>query len=606
MEKINFQKFDIDQENRAITFSCASNIPYLRYDEQHKIEYNEILIINENSVDLSRLNNGAPLLFNHDTDKLLGMVQKAWIIEDRVYVRVRFSANDEFAERIYKDILDGIIKNVSIGYQIEDYEDKKENGIYNRYVIKWMIFETSIVSIPADNTVGIRNLKIKERKNMLKRNKKECGEEKPLEEKECDKLEEKDLAEDEEKLESEQAEQEVSESEKVDAEQAETADEKKDDEKTIEDLKAELAELKDEIAKLQEKPVDDKKPVDDQAVKEMETIAENFDVPKEELQKAIDKKLTVKEFKNIVKSFNINNIKERKNMKHEFRDYLKARDFEKPFVLRDFTGFSDSDLVGTQTLPLIAALDKRLGVKGYRAINGLHSNLSLPVQSSRIEVATKDINVDAVDSNPGFTAVTLSPKKITGSVLIGKEMLANTNSDVEAFVIDSLLKEISYTIEQKMLAAVASAATTTITYSSINAITWGDILAMEAAVDGYLLDNLAFVMNPAAKAALKQIVKASDAITGFICEDNKVNGYDVNTTGVALNDNILFGDWSQLVLASWNEGMQILVDPYSYSRAGNLLIVASALVDTAVVQPDAFAIGKVQSSSSSESSGSSN
>jgi len=55
-------------------------------------------------------------LWNHDKDVLLGVVENAYIIDNRVYVRVRFSGNDEFADRIYKDILDGIIKGVSIGY----------------------------------------------------------------------------------------------------------------------------------------------------------------------------------------------------------------------------------------------------------------------------------------------------------------------------------------------------------------------------------------------------------------------------------------------------------------------------------------------------------
>jgi phage head maturation protease len=64
------------------------------------------------------LNNSAPLLFNHNVDKLLGVVEKAWIVEDRVYVRVRFSRNDDFADRIFKDILDGLIKNISIGYVV--------------------------------------------------------------------------------------------------------------------------------------------------------------------------------------------------------------------------------------------------------------------------------------------------------------------------------------------------------------------------------------------------------------------------------------------------------------------------------------------------------
>lgn len=596
MQHINFEKFEVDQENRAITFSCASTQPYQRYDQQHGIAYEQILVVNQQAVNIDRLNNGAPLLFNHDTDKLLGMVQKAYIIEDRIYVRVRFSQNDQFADRIYKDILDGLIKNVSIGYLIQEYKDVKQDGINKRYVEKWMIYETSIVSIPADNTVGIRKLNIKE-SNMK---------EKQLQKQQIKEQQANQVAE-------QQAEQ-----------VAEQAIEKTNDEQNVEkdeiaELKAQIEKLKEQIAnkeceqELEQKQCGEEKEqeqqkiqekqcsIDEQGKRQMEKIADDFGVPKDEVQKALEKKLTVKQFKNVVKNFNIkSNNKENKKM-NRFADYLQQRNYEKPFLMRDFTGFSDSDLVGTQTTPLVAALDKRLGVKGFRALNGLHSNISIPVQTTRIEVADKDICAPATDSNPAFTAVELSPNKITGSVLVCKQMLVNTNSDVEAFIIDSLLKEISYKIEQKMLGAVASSAATTITYSNINSITWADILAMQAAIDGYLINNTSFVMNPAARAALKATPKASDTITGFICEDNEVNGYKVNVTGVALNDNIYFGDWNQLVLATWGQGIQILVDPYTESRAGNIVIVASALVDAAVVQPDAFAIGKVQSGSSDSS-----
>jgi hypothetical protein len=134
-------------------------------------------------------------------------------------------------------------------------------------------------------------------------------------------------------------------------------------------------------------------------------------------------------------------------------------------------------------------------------------------------------------------------------------MLANTNSDVEAFIIDSLLKEISYKIEAMMLGKVAEGAGKEINYSAVTAVTWADVLAMEAAIGGYLVDNTAFVMSPAARAALKGTPKAENTISGFICEGNEVNGYAVNVSGVAGNDNIYFGDWNELVLATWGEGI---------------------------------------------------
>ena len=67
-EKINFEKFQVNEETREITFSCASDKPYQRYDQEHEIAYNQILVVDESAVNLQRLNNSAPLLFNHDTD----------------------------------------------------------------------------------------------------------------------------------------------------------------------------------------------------------------------------------------------------------------------------------------------------------------------------------------------------------------------------------------------------------------------------------------------------------------------------------------------------------------------------------------------------------
>jgi len=40
-------------------------------------------------------------------------------------VRVKLSPNDEFSKRVWADMVDGIIASISIGYTIDDYEDKK-------------------------------------------------------------------------------------------------------------------------------------------------------------------------------------------------------------------------------------------------------------------------------------------------------------------------------------------------------------------------------------------------------------------------------------------------------------------------------------------------
>jgi len=69
---------------------------------------------------MSRLNNGnAPILWNHNVEENLGIVEKAWIAGNKVFVQCKFSKNSEFADRVWKDLLDSTLKNVSLGYTIE-------------------------------------------------------------------------------------------------------------------------------------------------------------------------------------------------------------------------------------------------------------------------------------------------------------------------------------------------------------------------------------------------------------------------------------------------------------------------------------------------------
>lgn len=601
--QISFEKFDVNEAERKITFSCASDYPYIRYDEEHQIEYEQILVINEDSVDFSRLNTGnSPLLFNHDTNKLLGIVNRAYIIQNKIFVQVQFSKNDEFADRIYKDILDGTIKGVSIGYQIDSYQDKKEKGINKRYVDKFMIYEVSIVSIPADPKVGFRNFNIinkddnfmedkvvkQDVQQVVENTPTENIQQKPIEEKACveDKVEVKACGEDEQMK-------------KLRAEN--------------EELKCKIKALEDEKGQVVEQ---EEKPLDDNARQQIVKIGQDFHIAKEEIDRAIEEKLTVREFKNKIKNINFNVKKENKIMdsKREFREYIEKREFDKPFNFRSFSGFGGltgqggESLIGTQVLPLVQILQKKLGVKGYRVLSSLTSNITIPVQTTRnVAYVTDHLRDAATESNPGFTPVTLTPHKISGNTTIGKELLTQVNDDVIAFVIDSLLKEISYKIEDYMLGKVVAGNPTEINYASLGSIDFDDILAFQSAVSGYNLDPAAmsFVMSPSARAVLKGTPLVS-SYPKFLCENNQINGYRAEVSGCVSNNNIYFGDWSKLILAIWDKGgMDVIIDPYTQAKEGNIVVVANMCIDAAIEQAGAFAIGRVQTSDSSESSDSS-
>ncbi len=145
---------DKDSRRRIISFS--SETPYTRWFGV------EILDHAEGAVDLSRLNQVGVLLFNHDTDEVLGKVVRAWVENNRGMAEVEFDT-DADAEKIFGKVKSGTLKTTSVRYSVDTWEDvaagkQSADGRFTgpcQIARKWTPLEVSIVSVPADATVGV-------------------------------------------------------------------------------------------------------------------------------------------------------------------------------------------------------------------------------------------------------------------------------------------------------------------------------------------------------------------------------------------------------------------------------------------------------------------
>lgn len=148
----------VDTDSRTVELSFSSETPYGRWFGD------EILCHDEECINLERFNNGlGTVLFNHDRDAVVGHIDKVWLEDNRGKALVRFDT-DEQSETIFQKVQSGTLQGVSVGYAInryevlEDEDTKSTNGRFNgpAYVVTdWEPLEISIVSVPADPTVGV-------------------------------------------------------------------------------------------------------------------------------------------------------------------------------------------------------------------------------------------------------------------------------------------------------------------------------------------------------------------------------------------------------------------------------------------------------------------
>jgi len=133
-------------DERTFEFPFSSEYPVSRYFGS------EVLSHESKAPNFMRLNDGAPFLFNHNPDKVLGVVERAYLDEDkkRAYAKIRFSRS-EFAKQYLDDVKDGILRGISFGYSIDEVEQREEGVL----ATSWTPHELSLVSIPADPTIGI-------------------------------------------------------------------------------------------------------------------------------------------------------------------------------------------------------------------------------------------------------------------------------------------------------------------------------------------------------------------------------------------------------------------------------------------------------------------
>ena len=177
-----FERSAIDEKNRTVQLAFSSEQPFSRWFGI------EILDHAQGSVDLERLNNGAPLLVDHSTSDHVGTIMQVVVGSDKIGRALVKFGNSTRATEVFQDVIDGIRSKCSVGYRVnkmilEETSGDSEEDTYR--VTSWTPFEISLTAIAADDTVGVgrsENLNLKRRITVENDNDKKTGDQKRVQE----------------------------------------------------------------------------------------------------------------------------------------------------------------------------------------------------------------------------------------------------------------------------------------------------------------------------------------------------------------------------------------------------------------------------------------
>jgi HK97 family phage major capsid protein len=147
-----------DGESERIEIAISSETPVLRWDYRKWEPYYEVLDHSPGSIDLSYVRDGIPFCLDHSLAKQIGLGENTRLDADRIFRTEVMQGHHPDAGWAFADIKAGVRKKVSVGYDPGDaYVETKAEGetIPTRRYTKWMPYEVSTVTVPADYEVGV-------------------------------------------------------------------------------------------------------------------------------------------------------------------------------------------------------------------------------------------------------------------------------------------------------------------------------------------------------------------------------------------------------------------------------------------------------------------
>jgi HK97 family phage major capsid protein/HK97 family phage prohead protease len=242
---------------------------------------------------------------------------------------------------------------------------------------------------------------------------------------------------------------------------------------------------------------------------------------------------------------------------------------------------------------------------GATLMTGLNGDISIPKLSANSTASWRTELGTSRQSDPTFTAVTMTPHRLTTYTVFSQQLLRQSSLDIEAIVRNNLFYSVANALETAAMEGdgnsqvpqgILNAGVNDATHGSSEPTlaSWANIVNMEkmVAVDNALAAKMAYIMKATAAAKLKTTEKASSTGQFIYGQDpllgGTVNGYPAYVSNVFTDDTVIYGNWADLMIGQWG-GIDLIVNPYAGDIYATVRVVIAGYYDIALKHAESFA-----------------
>jgi HK97 family phage major capsid protein/HK97 family phage prohead protease len=631
-----------DGEEKEFSMSVCSNEPYLRYDYWNDKEYWEVLDMK--GVDETRLKAGLPLLFNHDRRQYLGVAKKYENDGKKITVKGIIWSDTPFAQEKKADAMKGALPFTSIGYRLADdgvcTGERDGKPVYN---FKCEIFEGSIVTVPADPTVGVgrseeeltqlRSLPGKVIAIDLQK-----GVDSETEKVQTQPNRKNSMAATPEEIEAEKQKIEVvretarKEGQKAEQDRVSGIQERETHfrDKGLGGRKIDTSELAAQFIREGKSPREFQDAVVNGSFKEAKAVetakvSEGMterDISKYSLMRAINSVIGAtqgKRFDGLEREMSDEVAKNHGRPASTLGFYIPhdvmARSHNVALTHQQRTLFATGSFtaagalvpIGAQGQSLIDLYRNKMHVvaMGAQVLGGLQGTLAIPRQTGGATAAWLAEDATITASNQAVGQLTLTPHRLAAATAFSTQLLAQASPDIENFVRNDLMTVLAVEKDRAALLGTGSAGeplgvyntagiAATVDITATASITYAEAVQFETnvAAGNADLGSLGYITSVFIRGTARVTPKFSSTATP-LWDGDMLGSYPARATNqLTATPSVIFGNWADMIIGDW-ASPEIIVDPYSLSMANQIRIVVHQLTDVGIRHLKSFCFGVV-------------